>query len=113
MANIPQKTKDATEEALNAFARVRQEFVDEAMPYDAALATLEHAVILAELHRSRDVKALAEEAVPVFQTLKVGREVLATLTLFHEAAKEERLTVEVARALLEDLRRAAEAEAGK
>ena len=55
------------------------------MPYDAALATLEHALILAELHRSRDVKALAQEAVPVFQTLKVGREVLATLTLFREA----------------------------
>jgi transcriptional regulator with XRE-family HTH domain len=102
-----------TEEALIAFARVRQEFVDEAMPYDAALATLEHAVILAELHRSRDVKALAEEAVPVFQTLKVGREVLATLTLFREAAEEERLTVEVARTLLEDLRKAAaETESG-
>ncbi|MFY9824397.1 MAG: helix-turn-helix domain-containing protein [Thermoanaerobaculia bacterium] len=94
------------EEAVAAFDRVRQEFLDEAMPYDAALATLEHAVILAELHRTRDVKALAEQAVPVFQTLKVGREVLATLTLFHEAAKEERLTAEVARTLLEDLRKA-------
>jgi transcriptional regulator with XRE-family HTH domain len=93
------------EEALAALVQVRQEFMDQDMPYDSALATLEQATLLAELHRSRDLKALAEQTVPVFQTLKVGREMLAALILFREAAEEEWLTADIARKLLEDLRR--------
>ncbi|HKH43984.1 MAG TPA: helix-turn-helix domain-containing protein [Thermoanaerobaculia bacterium] len=93
-------------EAEAIFKRVRQEFLARDVPYDAGLATLELAALFMEQGRSTEVKALTQELAPVFVSQKVSREALATLLLFRDAVAQETLTLEMARHLLEDFRRA-------
>jgi transcriptional regulator with XRE-family HTH domain len=94
------------EEALASLREVRDRFVSLGIAYDAALATLELAVVLAQQGRTAEVKALAAESAPIFAAQGVERERLGALALFRQAADEERLTAALARRLLEDLRRA-------
>jgi tetratricopeptide (TPR) repeat protein len=93
-------------EAEAALEQVRQEFLARDIPFDTGLVTLELAVLFQEQGRTAEVKKLARELAPVFQEQRVSREALATLMLFREAVEQETLTVELARSLLEDLRRA-------
>jgi tetratricopeptide (TPR) repeat protein len=93
-------------EAEAAFEQVRQEFLARDIPFDTGLITLELAALFQEQGRTAEVKKLARELAPVFQEQRVPREALATLILFREAVEQETLTVEMARRLLEDLRRA-------
>ncbi len=91
-------------ESLEAFRWVRDEFIARGIAYDAALVTLEAAVLLADEGRAQEVKRLAGEAVPIFAAQGVGREALATLRLFTQAAEAETLTGVLARQLLAKLR---------
>ncbi len=93
-------------EAEAAFEEVRQEFLARDIPFDTGLITLELAALFQEQGRTAEVKKLARELAPIFQEQRVSREALATLMLFREAVEQETLTVEMARRLLEDLRRA-------
>jgi len=95
-----------TEEALAALSEVRSRFAELDIAYDAALATLEVAVLHLEQGRTGEVKELAMEMAPIFQAQGVHREALAALQLFCEAAKKEAVTVELARRLVEYLYRA-------
>jgi hypothetical protein len=54
--------------------------------------------------RTADVKRLAEEILPIFQSQDVHREALAALRLFQEAARQERLTVQVVQEYVKYLR---------
>jgi tetratricopeptide (TPR) repeat protein/transcriptional regulator with XRE-family HTH domain len=99
------------EEAIAALREVRDAFIARGIPYDAALATLELAVLLAEQGRTAEVKRLAGETEPIFKTQGVERERLGALRLFCQAAGRERLTADLARRLLTDLRRAASSNA--
>jgi len=94
------------EEALASLREVRDRFVSLGIAYDAALATLELAVVLAEQGRTAEVKALAAESAPIFAAQRVERERLGALALFRQAAEEERLTTALARKLVSDLQRA-------
>jgi len=76
------------------------------MWYDVALALLEIAVLLLEVGRAADVKALALDLAQVFQANGVHREALAALRLFQEAAGRKEATAELARRLLAYLFRA-------
>jgi tetratricopeptide (TPR) repeat protein len=93
------------EEALAALRWVASEFAMRGIAYDAALVTLEAAVLLADEGRTQEVKRLARETAPIFKAQGVGREALATLRLFCQAAEAERLTGTLARHLLNELRR--------
>jgi transcriptional regulator with XRE-family HTH domain len=93
------------EEAIAAFREVRDAFASRKIAYDAALVTLELAVLLAEQGRTAEVKQLASETETIFKAQRVERERLGALRLFCEAAQRERLTAELARRLLDDLRR--------
>jgi hypothetical protein len=94
------------EEAEPLFEQVRKEFLARGIAFDTALVSLEMAVIYEEQGRTAEVKTLARELVPVFREQRVSRETLATVTLFQKAVETETLTVEMAKRLLEDLRRA-------
>jgi hypothetical protein len=83
---------------------VRAAFADRGIAYDTALVTLELAVLYLEQGRTADVKALASETAWIFQAQGVGRELVATLRLFCEAAEQERVSVELARSCLEAFR---------
>jgi tetratricopeptide (TPR) repeat protein/transcriptional regulator with XRE-family HTH domain len=94
-----------TEEAIATLREVCDEFLEREIAFDAALATLELAVLLAEEGRTEEVKALAEQTAPIFAAQGVERERLGALTLFQKAAEEQRLTAALAGQLLVDLRR--------
>jgi transcriptional regulator with XRE-family HTH domain len=96
-----------TEEAVSAFREVRDRFLTLKMPYDAALATMQLAVVLlGQDGRAAEVKALASEAAPIFEDEGVHSEARKALALFRRAAEEERATLDLARRLAAYLERA-------
>lgn len=91
------------EEALPALEQVRRYFTKEQIAYDAALASLEVAVLYLEAGRTGEVKTLAEEMLWIFKAQGVHQEALAALKLFYEAAQREEATVELARRVIADI----------
>jgi len=98
------------QEAEAAFEQVRQNFLSHGIAYDTALVTLELALLLLEQGRTAEVKTIAAELLPLFEAQKVTRESLATVKLFCDAARREKLTAEVAERCLKDLRRGGKVE---
>jgi len=92
------------EEAIAGLESVRSEFAGLRIAYDAALATLELAVLLLEHGRMAEVQRLAEESKTIFDQQGVDREALATLQVFRQAAAREALTAALARRLFDKLR---------
>ena len=84
---------------------VRQDFLDRGMTYDAALVSLDLAILLAEAGRDRELQELAARMVPTFETFEIRREALAALLLFQRACDSERLTVDILRRLADQLSR--------
>lgn len=95
-----------TGEALSLLAQARIEFESRRMEYDVALALLEEAVLLLDEGRTAEVKELTRRLPAVFEAEEVHREAMAALRLFHEAAKREAATAELARRVLRYLFRA-------
>jgi hypothetical protein len=75
------------------------------MAYDSALISLDLAILYANEGRTQELKQLAVEMMPIFESRDVHREALATLLMFQHAAEEERLTVQLAENLAASLRR--------
>jgi transcriptional regulator with XRE-family HTH domain len=90
--------------------QVRRKFADLGMSYDAALASLDLALLGLRVGHTAEVRELAVEMEAIFRSKKIQREALAALTLFWEAAKRETATVDlVQRAIvaIEQARRSA------
>jgi tetratricopeptide (TPR) repeat protein len=81
------------------FQEVRQELVSRELGYDAALLSLDLARIYAQEGRSAELRRLAEEMLPIFQSRDVQREILATLIVFQKAAEMERVTLDLVQEL--------------
>jgi tetratricopeptide (TPR) repeat protein len=94
------------ESAERLLLAARQGFLDREIPYEAALVSLDVAVLYAEQKRTAELKRLAGEALPIFTSLGIQREALAALLFLKQAADAERLSVEVAARLADFLRRA-------
>jgi tetratricopeptide (TPR) repeat protein len=88
-----------------AFRKVRQEFLDRGMGYDAALVSLDLAQLYAQESLHGELKRLAAELMPIFASRDVHREALVALFFFQKACEEERLTVTLAREIAAHLRR--------
>jgi transcriptional regulator with XRE-family HTH domain len=86
-----------TAEAYAAFQQVRRVFTVRELAYDAALVSLELAVILLEQGRTAEVHVLARGMAWIFRAQGVHLETLAALRLFCEAVEREAATVELAR----------------
>jgi transcriptional regulator with XRE-family HTH domain len=95
-----------TGEAVSTLEQVRKDFAALGIAYDAALASLDVAVLHLELGRAAEVKILAREMAPIFQAQGVHREALAALKLFCEAAEQEIATARWTRRLIVFLERA-------
>lgn len=91
--------------AETAFREVQREFLERRMGYDAALASLDLAVLYAEESCTAELKRLAVEILPVFESREVQRESMAALMLFQHACEQEQLTAGLARQIAEVLRR--------
>ncbi|MBW8876162.1 MAG: helix-turn-helix transcriptional regulator [Acidobacteria bacterium] len=95
-----------TDEAVSALEQVRKDFAALGIAYDAALASLDVAVLHLELGRAAEVKTLAREMAPIFQAQGVHLEALAALKLFCDAAEQEIATAQWTRRLIIFLERA-------
>ncbi len=93
-------------EAVAALRQVRRAFAERDMTYDAALATLDLAVLLLEENANAEARELAGEMVAIFEGLEVHREALAAVRVFWQAARQETATAELGRRLLRFLERA-------
>jgi tetratricopeptide (TPR) repeat protein/transcriptional regulator with XRE-family HTH domain len=89
--------------------QVLDELIGHGLPWDAALAGLDLAVVHLEAGRTREVMGLAVRLEGVFRAYQIEREALAALLVFCEAARREEATVELIRQtaeILEERRRA-------
>lgn len=83
------------DQAESLFLAARQGFIEEGIPYDTALVSLDLALLYARQRRSADLKRLAEEMVPIFSSLHIHREALAALAFLKQAAEAEHATVDL------------------
>ncbi|MGD2116117.1 MAG: tetratricopeptide repeat protein, partial [Acidobacteriota bacterium] len=97
---------DDPEGAETAFREVRDAFAEREVAYDFALVSLELAALLLSQKRTREVRELAEELLPIFTSRQIHRHALASLALFQNAAVAERATSELVRELIRYLQRA-------
>jgi tetratricopeptide (TPR) repeat protein len=88
-----------------AFREVQREFLERSMGYDAALVSLDLARLYAQEGCTDDLKRLAAELMPIFESRDVHREAIVTLLMFQRACEEERLTVELVQQFAAYLRR--------
>jgi tetratricopeptide (TPR) repeat protein len=94
------------EEAEAAFLRAREKFEEEKLGYTYALVSLDLSLVLLRQGRTAEVKALAGDMLTFFKSQRIGREALAAVRLFCEAARREAATVELARRVGRFLHRA-------
>ncbi len=94
-----------TVEAEAAYREVQGKFLELGKNYDVALVSLDLATLLAEQGRTEELRSLAAEILPVFESREVPQEALAALLLFQRACAEERATVELVRQIAATLRR--------
>lgn len=85
---------------------VRDAFRELGAHYDFALATLDQAVLYLEQGRTADVRRLAAEMLPVFESRALHRHALAALVLFQRTAEAEEATAAWVRELARYLRHA-------
>jgi tetratricopeptide (TPR) repeat protein len=78
------------------YLTARDGFIAQGIGYDAAMVSLDLAVLYLRQGRTSHVRRIAEEMLPIFQAQDVHREALIALALFQEAARQDQLTVEKA-----------------
>jgi len=88
------------------FLAARERFLADGLPYEAALVSLEVAILYAEQDRTAELKRLATETLPIFASRQIHREALAALMFLEQAVEAERLGIEVAGKIADFLRRA-------
>lgn len=85
------------DEAERILTKMRDEFVKQGIAYDAALVSLDLAAVYAQQGRTREMKLLAEEMLPIFRSREVHREATAALLVFQNAARAETATLQLVR----------------
>ncbi len=95
-----------TQDGIDLLTQVRAEFVSRKIWFDAALVTLELAVVFLQQGRADMVKTLAAHLAPIFKSNGVHREAMAALVLFRKAAEQQKVTLEMARKLVSWFRKA-------
>ena len=88
-----------------ALREVQRSFLERHMGYDAALVSLDLALLYAQEGCVEDLKKLAAELMPIFESRDVHREAIIALLMFQRACEEETLTVDLVRQFAEYLRR--------
>jgi tetratricopeptide (TPR) repeat protein len=79
---------DAAEQSL---ALARDAFLEQEICFDAAMVSLDLAMVHARRGDAFEVKRIVSEIVPVFQDCQVHPEAIAALLLFREASEAERV----------------------
>jgi diguanylate cyclase (GGDEF)-like protein len=93
-------------QAMAILEQVSREFAAREIPFDAALASSELAILYLEEGRTAEVREVAHELAAILKVQELPREALTALTSFCRSAKKETATVELARRLGDYLYRA-------
>jgi tetratricopeptide (TPR) repeat protein len=93
------------EVAMDRLEKVCDDFTSRQHPYDAALATLDLAVLKLEAGHNSEVRWLAAGMKWIFTSKKIHREALVALRLFYDAAMRDAATVELTRQVIADVER--------
>jgi tetratricopeptide (TPR) repeat protein len=91
--------------AVEIFHELQDDLLARGIGFDAALVTLERAALHARRGETAVVRDLAVELLPLFESLDIGREALATLALFIQAVEWEEATEEMVRQVIERFER--------
>jgi tetratricopeptide (TPR) repeat protein len=91
------------EEAKAGLERVIRDFTDLELAYEAALASLDLAVLYLKEGRTAEVQRLAVAMGWIFKAKGIAREALAALSLFCEAAQQETATIELAKRVIAEV----------
>lgn len=86
--------RDAAERAFN---EARDGFLSQGVGYDAAMVSLDLALLFAQQRRTGDLLRVAEEMHPIFEAQDVHREAAAAILLFQKAARKQAVTCRRAR----------------
>jgi tetratricopeptide (TPR) repeat protein len=81
------------DEAEAALLEARDGFIERGIGFDAARASLDLATVYLQQGRTGELKRLAAEMVPIFESRDVHQEALAALLLFRQAADAEEVTL--------------------
>jgi tetratricopeptide (TPR) repeat protein len=85
------------EEAETILLEVRERLVDRELGFDVALASLDLVQLYTRQGRTSEVRRLAEQMLPLFESRDVQREALVALAVLQRAAARERVTVGLVR----------------
>jgi len=86
---------DRVEEAEAAFTETRESFIQQEIGYDMALVSLDLVGVYARQGRAAEMRALAEEMIPIFQSRDLGREVMASLIVLQNATRIESVSAKL------------------
>jgi tetratricopeptide (TPR) repeat protein len=87
------RSEENAEEAERAYTAARDGFLSQGIGYNAALVSLDLARLYAEQGRTAELKRVAEEIVPIFESQDVHREAATALMLFQDAVRTEQVTL--------------------
>ncbi len=87
------------EVAERSLLEARDGFLGLGIGYDAAMVSLDLALVYLRQERNAEILRLAEEMFPIFEAQDVHREAIAALQLFQEAARRQEVTAELVRDL--------------
>lgn len=96
----------ALEKAEPQLIEARNGFIAQGIGYDAAMVSLDLALVYLQQGRAENLKELAGEMHQIFAAGDVHREAMAALLLFEDAARQEKLTVKIVEDLASYLKRA-------
>ena len=97
---------DRLEEAEVSLREARAAFLERGIAFDAALVSLDLAMVHARRGDTGEVQRLAAEMLPIFESRDVRSEALAALVLLRGAVETERVSLEILEHLSGQLRRA-------
>ena len=89
--------KGEVDRAAAVFRAMQQLFLDHRNAYDAALVTLDLVILYLEADRAAEAGELAADLVPIFRSVGLEREALASARVFCAALECEAATVTMAR----------------
>jgi tetratricopeptide (TPR) repeat protein len=91
--------------AESALLRARQGFLEHDLPYEVAVLSLDLAAVYLKMGRTEETRRTVEEALPIFRSLRVGRETLAALLQLRQLADREQEALGLVRVIGAQLRR--------